>query len=156
MVLFEACAAIMGLDDPWRFTPADLEVMARTAVGARLEEQRAGQGGAPASVSFHEFRMSETSRGIVQAIEALWGGAITTMAAAIAGRLMYHSGEVRARRRFFGPGDPVGGARRGRHGDHPGRRSRPMSAWRSRCRPGSCRAGLSGPEVVRGCSWPLS
>lgn len=48
--------------------------------------------------------MSETSRGIVQAIEALWGGAITTMAAAIAGRLMYHSGEVRARRRrFFGP-----------------------------------------------------
>ena len=33
----EACAAIMGLDDPWRFTPADLEVMARAAVGARLE-----------------------------------------------------------------------------------------------------------------------
>ncbi|WP_444452579.1 phage holin family protein [Rhodobacter capsulatus] len=46
--------------------------------------------------------MSET-RGLVEVIDALWGGAITTLAAALAGRLMWHSTEVRARRRrFFG------------------------------------------------------
>ena len=46
--------------------------------------------------------MNDT-RGLVEVIDALWGGAVTTMAAALAGRLMWHSTEVRARRRrFFG------------------------------------------------------
>ena len=46
--------------------------------------------------------MNET-RGLVDVIDAIWGGAVTTMAAALAGRLMWHSTEVRARkRRFFG------------------------------------------------------
>lgn len=49
--------------------------------------------------------MSEPSpHGLISALQALLGGAVTTLAAALAGRLMFHSGEVRAhRRRFFGP-----------------------------------------------------
>ena len=48
--------------------------------------------------------MSEPSpHGLIAALQALWGGAITTLVAALAGRLMFHTGEVRARgRRFFG------------------------------------------------------
>ena len=44
--------------------------------------------------------MNET-RGLVEVIDAIWGGAVTTMAAALAGRLMWHSTEVRARKRRF-------------------------------------------------------
>lgn len=34
----------------------------------------------------------------------MWGGAVTTLAAAVVGRLMFHSAEVRAKRRkFVGP-----------------------------------------------------
>lgn len=49
--------------------------------------------------------MSEPSpHGLIAALQALLGGAVTTLAAALAGRLMFHSAEVRAhRRRFFGP-----------------------------------------------------
>lgn len=49
--------------------------------------------------------MSEPSpHGLISAVQALLGGAATTLAAALVGRLMFHSGEVRARRRrFFGP-----------------------------------------------------
>lgn len=40
--------------------------------------------------------------GLVAAIQALLGGAVTSLASALAGRLMYHSGEVsRGRRRFW-------------------------------------------------------
>ena len=47
--------------------------------------------------------MPEKATGLVQAIEALWGGAVTTLFAALEGRLMNHSGEVRlGRRRFLG------------------------------------------------------
>ncbi|SOC22123.1 phage holin family protein [Rhodobacter maris] len=46
--------------------------------------------------------MSET-RGLIEVADALFGGAMTTAAAAIAGRLMWHSAQVRSgRRRFFG------------------------------------------------------
>ncbi|SOC22201.1 LydA family holin superfamily III, partial [Rhodobacter sp. JA431] len=46
--------------------------------------------------------MNET-RGLIEVADALFGGAITTAAAAFAGRLMWHSTEVRSgRRRFFG------------------------------------------------------
>ncbi|SNT42700.1 LydA holin phage, holin superfamily III [[Luteovulum] sphaeroides subsp. megalophilum] len=42
-------------------------------------------------------------KGLIDTITALWGGAIATLIAAAMGRLMYHTGEVRARRRaFFG------------------------------------------------------
>ncbi|ETD90411.1 phage holin family protein [Rhodobacter capsulatus] len=41
------------------------------------------------------------ARGLVELVDAIWGGAVTTMAAALAGRLMWHSTEVRARKRRF-------------------------------------------------------
>ncbi|WP_444668420.1 phage holin family protein [Cereibacter changlensis] len=42
-------------------------------------------------------------KGLIDTLNALWGGALTTLIAALMGRLMYHSGEVKARRRrFFG------------------------------------------------------
>lgn len=48
--------------------------------------------------------MDDSPTGLINALQALLGGAITTLFAATAGRLMYHSGEVKAkRRRFFGP-----------------------------------------------------
>lgn len=46
--------------------------------------------------------MDET--GLIGWFNSVTGGAITTLAGAIAGRLMWHSVEVRSgRRRFFGP-----------------------------------------------------
>lgn len=48
--------------------------------------------------------MSDETTGLVQAMQALWGGAATSLAGAAVGRLMYHSLQVRARRRrFLGP-----------------------------------------------------
>lgn len=42
--------------------------------------------------------------GLIAALDALLGGAATTLIAAMAGRLAYHSAEVsKKRRRFFGP-----------------------------------------------------
>ncbi|MGO4917544.1 phage holin family protein [Pseudogemmobacter sp. W21_MBD1_M6] len=39
----------------------------------------------------------------IETINALFGGAVTTLIGAFTGRLMYHSGEVKlGRRRFFG------------------------------------------------------
>jgi hypothetical protein len=48
--------------------------------------------------------MPEKTNGLIQTIEALWGGAATVLLAAAIGRLMWHSGEVRqGRRKFIGP-----------------------------------------------------
>lgn len=47
--------------------------------------------------------MSDPQTGLVGAIQALFGGAATTLLAAGLGRLVYHGGEVRAGRRpLFG------------------------------------------------------
>lgn len=43
--------------------------------------------------------MQEQSPGLIEALNTLIGGAATTLIAAFTGRLMYHAGEVRARRR---------------------------------------------------------
>ena len=41
--------------------------------------------------------------GFIDTINALFGGAVTTLIGAFTGRLMYHSGEVKlGNRRFFG------------------------------------------------------
>jgi hypothetical protein len=46
----------------------------------------------------------DTTRGLIEAMQAVMGGAVTTLISAGAGRLMFHSAEVRARRRkFLGP-----------------------------------------------------
>lgn len=37
--------------------------------------------------------------GMIEAAQQMMGGALTTLAAALAGRAMYHAGEVRAKRR---------------------------------------------------------
>lgn len=42
--------------------------------------------------------------GLIEVMQAVMGGALTTLVSAAAGRLMFHSVEVRARRRrFLGP-----------------------------------------------------
>ncbi len=42
-------------------------------------------------------------KGLIDTITGFWGGAMATLLAAFLGRLMYHTSEVRARRRaFFG------------------------------------------------------
>ena len=47
--------------------------------------------------------MDDNPAGLISTLQALWGGAITTLFAATAGRLAYHSGEVKAKRRkMFG------------------------------------------------------
>ena len=47
--------------------------------------------------------MQEESKGLVEAMQALWGGALTSLIAALVGRLMWHGSEVRAgRRSIFG------------------------------------------------------
>lgn len=47
--------------------------------------------------------MQEEAKGIVDAINATFGGAVASLIAAAVGRLMYHTGEVKAKRRsFFG------------------------------------------------------
>ncbi len=47
--------------------------------------------------------MSDTTTGLVGALQALWGGAATTLLAAGLARLVYHGGEVSAGRRpLFG------------------------------------------------------
>ena len=47
--------------------------------------------------------MTDSPNGLISAFQALIGSAGTTIAAAIVGRLVYHSGEVSAHRRaFFG------------------------------------------------------
>lgn len=46
--------------------------------------------------------LQDDGGGLVAALQALLGGAVTSLASALAGRLMYHSGEVsRGRRRFL-------------------------------------------------------
>lgn len=48
--------------------------------------------------------MANDSGGLVQVLNALWGGATTSIIGATVGRLMWHSLEAKAkRRRFFGP-----------------------------------------------------
>lgn len=43
------------------------------------------------------------SNGFIETINAVFGGAVTTLIGAFTGRLMWHSGEVKlGRRRFFG------------------------------------------------------
>lgn len=47
-------------------------------------------------------KLQDDSGGLVAALQALLGGAVTSLAASLAGRLMYHSSEVsRGRRRFW-------------------------------------------------------
>jgi len=47
--------------------------------------------------------MPESTKGLIEALDSLWGAAMTTLAVALAGRLMWHSAEVRSGRRpFFG------------------------------------------------------
>lgn len=43
--------------------------------------------------------MTDPDPGLIEAMNKLFGGAATTLIAALAGRLMYHAGEVRAKRR---------------------------------------------------------
>lgn len=43
--------------------------------------------------------MSDTPPGLIQALHQLLGGGLTALAAALTGRLMWHAGEVRAKRR---------------------------------------------------------
>lgn len=47
--------------------------------------------------------MQEETKGIVDALNATFGGAVVSLVAAAVGRLMYHTGEVKAKRRkLFG------------------------------------------------------
>ena len=47
--------------------------------------------------------MMNESNGFIETINAVFGGAVTTLIGAVTGRLMWHSGEVKlGRRRFFG------------------------------------------------------
>lgn len=45
--------------------------------------------------------MPDSTTGLIGALQALLGGAVTTIIAALGGRLVYHAGEVKAKRRRF-------------------------------------------------------
>lgn len=48
--------------------------------------------------------MSEKYQTVVEMLNAWWGGAVTVIIAGLAGRMMWHVGEVKAKRRkFLGP-----------------------------------------------------
>ena len=87
---------------------AEREITGLSAAARRDARQRQV---APMVDDLHDWmraeraRMSEPSpHGLISAVQALLGGAVTTLASALAGRLMFQTGEVRAhRRRFFGP-----------------------------------------------------